>query len=113
MPGTPWIVRKPEIQISKRTGDSDGSDVDVLMRRIRLQDVDRAVNGGLETSDLSVPSIFPGLALLAAAGHRSIENSVAQCLKLQRPPPWRTVPRKQRPLLAQAVEIFADQLAAK
>ena len=91
MAGAPCIVCEAEIQIAKSAGNRDGADVDVPVRRIRFQDVDRPADGSLEPGDLGIPRGFPRLALLTAAGDSRVENSVTHGLELQRPPPRRTV----------------------
>ena len=78
MPGAPVIIGEPEIDIPKRTRNSYGANINMPVRRIGLERIDRSAHGSLEARDLGIPSGLAWLALFAAARHGGVENAIAQ-----------------------------------
>ncbi len=58
MPLPPRVGAETEIQVAQRAGNRDRPDVDMLMRRIRLQCIHRPAHRGFEAGDLRVASGF-------------------------------------------------------
>ena len=78
MTGAPVIIGEPEIEIPQRTCNRYRTNINMPVRRIGLEPINRSAYRRLEARNLSIPSCLVRLALFAAARDGGVENTITQ-----------------------------------
>ena len=78
MPGAPVVISEPKIEIPERTSNRYRTNINMPVRRICLEHINRSTHRRLKARDLGIPSGLARLALFAAARDGGVEDAVTQ-----------------------------------